>query len=310
MNKRILINFPTNIGDVILALPVVDRLRSLYPNSPITAIASQRTKSFLSVHSFIGKVILFDKRWPPRIKLQFTLSLRGKFDVVVDLKNSLLPFIIHAGWHTPFIRFFRRDQHITHRYLSLIKTLGESSQITKGDVIIKEEDRAKWDAMNISGALAIGCSSQFHLKQYPYDKLKRVVEMLSKEYPVLILGEEKERAFYRDILTIEGVVDLVGKTTLVDVFYILKEYCRLLIAVDSSLMHMAGYLNVPVVALFGPTSPGRSYPLSDKSIILQKTGVDCIPCEDTVCVRDHACMNIGPHTVLGAVKNIIADERA
>ncbi|MBN2483371.1 MAG: glycosyltransferase family 9 protein [Candidatus Omnitrophica bacterium] len=310
MNKGILINFPTNIGDVILSLPLLDRIRSLYPDRPITAIVSSRTREFLEAHTFIDEVIVFDKHWPGKTKLQFAFRLRNKFDIVVDLKNSLLPFVIAPRWRTRFIRFFKPTQHITHRYLSLISKLGLPAATVRGDVRIAAEKKARWDGLNLSGAVGVGCSSQFYLKQYPYENLKQVIERLHGQYPVVILGEEKERGFYRDILGLPGVRDLVGKTTLTDVFYILKNFCRVMVAVDSSLMHMAGYLNVPVIGLFGPTAPGRSYPLSEKSVILQNTHIMCVPCDGTLCEHENICMNIDPETVIGTVRGIIDAEGA
>ena len=74
MIKDILINFPTNIGDTIIALPSLDRIKGSYPQAKITAIGSYQTNLFLKRHNFIDRVVIFDKHWPIRNKISFCFS--------------------------------------------------------------------------------------------------------------------------------------------------------------------------------------------------------------------------------------------
>ncbi|MCF7895204.1 MAG: hypothetical protein K9L69_03600, partial [Candidatus Omnitrophica bacterium] len=89
--KKIIINFPTNIGDAILALPALDRIKTNFTEARITAIVSPKTKKFFSKNNFIDQVVLFDKRWRAREKVRFCLNLRKQFDLMIDFKNSMLP---------------------------------------------------------------------------------------------------------------------------------------------------------------------------------------------------------------------------
>ena len=45
--ENILINFPTNLGDVILTLPAFDLIKENYPSSKITAIISPGVQDFI-----------------------------------------------------------------------------------------------------------------------------------------------------------------------------------------------------------------------------------------------------------------------
>ncbi|MCF7872927.1 MAG: hypothetical protein K9L80_01805, partial [Candidatus Omnitrophica bacterium] len=67
--NKIIINFPTNIGDAILALPALDQIKTNFPRVEITAIVSPKTKEFLSQNNFIDKIVLFDKCWRIRKKV-------------------------------------------------------------------------------------------------------------------------------------------------------------------------------------------------------------------------------------------------
>ena len=84
--------------------------------------------------------------------------------------------------------------------------------------------------------------------------------------------------------------------------------CRLFISNDSGLMHVAGALGVPLVAVFGSTNPATTSPPGMKSVIVRKP-VDCSPCLKKVCPTDFACMNlIGVDDVIEAAERLLAGE--
>ncbi len=333
MANNIIINFPTNIGDTILALPVLDRIKANYPQSRMTGIASGHTYSLLERNNFIDKVILFDKRWSIKQKIKFSLSIRGEYNLMVDLKNSFLPVIAGVKSRTPFIRIFPKDMHIKDRYLSLIKKLvnypsggqGELSGKEKisekrGAFILSKEEMDKWERYNFPPSIFIACSSHSLLKRYPYDYLTKVVKRLKEEYHLIILGENSDAQVYGDILGIDGITNLVGKTTVSELFYLIEHYARLVLCVDSSILHIASYLNKPVVAIFGPT-PFQIYgpysrkasslkgteesTLVDNSVVLRKEGLKCAPCRNPQCPFDVECMKIPPEKVIEAVKQLL-----
>jgi len=51
----------------------------------------------------------------------------------------------------------------------------------------------------------------------------------------------------------------------------LTRRARLLIGGDTGPMHLAAALNVPVVAIFGPTNPARNGPFGTRSIVLRSS---------------------------------------
>ncbi|MCM8786629.1 MAG: glycosyltransferase family 9 protein [Candidatus Omnitrophica bacterium] len=297
---RILINFPTNIGDTILALPVLDRLKANYPESEIVAIGSYRTKDFLSKNIFLDKVIVYDKHWGSFLKLKFCLSLKKKFDIVVDLKNSFLPILIGYKKRTPFFRFFSKDMHAKDRYLKIIKNIAPIDEKIKSDFIINND---KED--NFFPSIFIACSSRSKGKTYPKNLLKEVIDNLKKIAPVAILGESADQQYYSDILLDDDIINFVGKTSLVKVFYLLKNYAKLLICVDSSILQLASYIDIPIIALFGPTDERRYGPWSTKYVVLKNEELLCRPCGEGKCNLDYKCMHIQPLAVIEAAKKIL-----
>jgi ADP-heptose:LPS heptosyltransferase len=304
MNKNIIINFPTNIGDTIMCLPVLDRMRANFPQAKIIAITSNKTEEFLKRNNYINDIIVFNKRWPVKKKISFALSLIGEYDIFVDLKNSFLPVISASKDKTPFWRKFPANMHAKDVYLQLIKKIASKKKIALSDFSITDQEREKWDKYNFEQSLFIACSSRSSLKQYPKKLLKTVIEKLKGELPIIILGEESDRAFYADILTMKGIIDLVGKTKINDVFYLLKNYAKTLLCVDSSILHLGSYLNLPIVALFGPTNPEKYGPWSDKFLILRQDSLSCVPCKQAECNINYDCMKIPPQQVIDAVLDL------
>ena len=53
--------------------------------------------------------------------------------------------------------------------------------------------------------------------------------------------------------------------------------CSVFVCGDTGLMHTAAALNVPVIAIFGPTSSVYTRPMNEGSIVIKKD-YPCIPC--------------------------------
>lgn len=304
--KNILVNFSSNLGDTVLGLKVLDRLRANYPQNKITAIASAKTQELLNRITSLDKVILYNKSWPIKDKLKFVLSLRGQYSLIADLKNSGLPIMLGIRKHTPFIRLKNPNQHVRDDYLELVKKIAPKEEYLASEIKLFDDEIIKLHSLKLPSAIFIALSSRSSLKAYPYEYLKELIELLTKIYTVVIVGDNQEVKFYADLLTLPGVVNLVGKTKIFELFYLLKNYCRCLVCVDSAILHIASYLNLPIVALFGPTSDKRYGPWSDKSIVLKNTLLNCTPCSQAQCPNhNHTCMNISADLIKEAIEKLI-----
>jgi heptosyltransferase II len=82
--------------------------------------------------------------------------------------------------------------------------------------------------------------------------------------------------------------NLAGKTTLAELIAALSE-CRLLLTNDTGTMHLAAYLGVPTVSLFGSTEPALTGPLGPGNRVLRHH-VECSPCFLRDCPLDFRCM--------------------
>jgi len=79
---------------------------------------------------------------------------------------------------------------------------------------------------------------------------------------------------------------------------------RVVIANDSGPMHLAAAVGTPVIALFGPTDPGRTGPEGSPARVLDRY-LFCSPCFLAVCPYGHECLRgIGPEDVLRALEGL------
>lgn len=122
---------------------------------------------------------------------------------------------------------------------------------------------------------------------------------------IIILGSSEDFITAEPIATTDPdrITNLCGTTDLVQAADIIA-HSTCVISNDSGLMHVAGYLGKPTIALFGSTSPDWTKPLGSKSTILY-TKQDCSPCFKRTCkFEDYHCLtSITAQTVAGFVLN-------
>ena len=115
-------------------------------------------------------------------------------------------------------------------------------------------------------------------------------------------GEDEHQA--RDIAAFEpGIADLTGLYPLSTTAALVARSSAV-VANDSGIGHMAAACQVPVVSIFGPTTPEVSAPYGTRTTVLQKEGLDCLGCHRFDCpVEGHPCMNaIESERIFMAVK--------
>ncbi|OQX86877.1 MAG: hypothetical protein B6D55_04860 [Candidatus Omnitrophica bacterium 4484_70.2] len=304
--RYILVNFPTNLGDTILSFPAFDLIKENYPSSEIDAIVSSKTENFLSYHKFINQIFIYEKRWRIKEKIAFLKRLRKKYDLMVDFKNSFLPFLLRIKKHTPVIRRFSKDIHAKDRYLKIVENLVKKRKISlKAEFVLDEERKNFWYSLNLDNAVFVAPSSNSSLKRYPPHELEELLSFLSSKKKVILLGSKKDSSLYRQI-SLSSVINLMGKTSFLDVWFLLKNFACICICVDSSILHLASYLNIPTVALFGPTQEEIYGPYSEKSVVIRKN-LKCAPCKNSTCPYSGECMKISADRVVEAVEKILKE---
>ncbi|MCW1834240.1 ADP-heptose--LPS heptosyltransferase RfaF [Pantoea ananatis] len=99
-------------------------------------------------------------------------------------------------------------------------------------------------------------------------------QLISEGYQILLFGSAKDHSTGEEILfslpeaSRAHCRNLAGETQLEQAVILLAQ-CHAVVSNDSGLMHIAAALNRPLVALYGPSSPDFTPPLSDRARILR-----------------------------------------
>ena len=92
------------------------------------------------------------------------------------------------------------------------------------------------------------------------------------------------------------------KTTISELIALTRR-AKLFVGGDTGPLHLAAALQVPVVAIFGPTDPARNGPYATRSIVLRN------PDSPTTHARnaqpDEGMLGIGVRAVLDAAHNVL-----
>ena len=143
--------------------------------------------------------------------------------------------------------------------------------------------------------IVISAGSRSEIKRWPKEKFAVLIDKLIQSYQVRIVligdRDDKEISGFLVQACRHPVIDLTGETTFSQAGALLQR-ASLLITNDSANLHLASYLNVPVVAIFGPTDDVKYGPWS-RACAVAKKEIFCRPCRKAQCrFGTLACMQL------------------
>jgi len=279
------------LGDVLMCLPVIRALKKRNPGS---------TVSFYSFPQYLPLL----KRFECIDKLG-TLEEIDTSTIIIDLMGKIdyLPLCNRA-----------------HRIELLADEAGLSSEEVDPYFYfsISPEER-EWAAQFLH-AKGVTCRDKVigvHLKSYAdirtwegnWDLVRIMLRRLPKNYKIMLF--EKDLVCPPKDIRSNRVVNLTGTISIPQLVPLIAS-CNLLVCPDSGAMHLAGMLEVPFIALFGPIDPDFRirYYSSGEAIWLQEFA--CVPCWDwqtMTCVQEEKyklCMRkITPEMVFERIRSNI-----
>jgi heptosyltransferase-2 len=122
-------------------------------------------------------------------------------------------------------------------------------------------------------------------KRWAKEKFSDLISVLIGEFKVkvILVGDRDDAPINKYIAqhSQREVIDLAGKTSIRQLAGLMKK-SMLLITNDSATMHLASYIGLPVVAIFGPTDDTKYGPWSGLCTVVKKE-IFCRPCEKAQC---------------------------
>jgi lipopolysaccharide heptosyltransferase I len=313
--RRILIIKPSAIGDVVHALPVLPRLKKLWPNAKLSWLITPACASLVQRHPLVDEVIVFQrKKWArhwynPSILWDVALFIhelrRKKFDLVIDLqgllRSGLMTLLTGAPRRVGFSNarefapaFYNEridcawQEHAVTRYLKIASALGCPDGPAEFVFGVDDDDRKYIETLIPPGTdyAVLLPGTNWNTKRWPVERYAALVGSLKERFGLeaAVAGASTDKKLATEI---RGKFDLTGKTSLRQIVALL-ERAKLVIGNDTGPLHVAAAMGVPLVALYGPTNPSRTGPFGRDDSVL-RLNLPCSPCYSRTCSH-RSCM--------------------
>lgn len=301
IGNKILLLISERIGDVIFCTPAIQLLKNNLPaNAIIAAITpSAGAASVLAHNPAIQQVYV-----APTKKQLAQLTL--EYSAVIDLHNSKQTQIYRNNLNLPAYVSprHRKSVHQSTVALNFITALLSCPTPTPQNYLLYPQDEHYKNIENLlttAGVdlqqdILIGChmgcnqvarkglkfwKKTNNHKSWPIKKFIAVEKKLTqhdKRIRFVLTGSASESKLCQQLLQqSENAIDLAGKTSVLDMAA-LMQYLKVFLTGDTGPLHIACATPIPIVALFGPTSPLETgpYPAQPQRHIIQQTKIEYI----------------------------------
>ena len=283
------------IGDTCHALAVVRNLQDNWPDARITWVIG-RTEATLMGDIPDVEFITFDKSKGLRAYADVRRQLRDKrFDVALcmhaSVRANVLCHLISAPHKVGFDKARARDfqwlftnqripsargEHALEAMMGFARYIGAGATDLRWDIPIGEADRRFANEQSTSPGVVISpCSSQRsrNFRNWPVDNFVAVARHLRDRHQagIVLTGGNSalEREYAKAISAATGATNLVGRTTLKELFALLAA-ADLVICPDSGPAHLATAAGTPVVGLFATSNPARTGPYLSRPLTVDR----------------------------------------
>lgn len=305
------------LGDLILSVPVLKRIKYLFPQDRLIVVCKKGIGDFLVKNHIADQVIEIEKSNSATYKqaLQtlesyevnhlFCLhrSVRSQlFSARIKARrkigfSSFLGFWIfddtveHVSENPEVLRQFRILQPLdtetqnqftrsSFEYLNEVAADGSMPEVPAFFSFPKTSDEPPRSEL-VSKKIAVFPGSVWATKQWTKEGFVALVQQLANAgYQVDLMGGPPERTLCEEISGLSGVQVnvLAGKLSIADSIEALKGY-DLVISNDSASTHMASLKNRPVISIFGPTVLSMGFrPWTSQLRIVENLEMQCRPC--------------------------------
>lgn len=330
------------IGDTLLLSPVLKAIKYAYQDAFLTVIGSKNNYEVLSRYSFIDSLKTFEVSKvikEPSYFFRFMKDVNSRdYDVVMDFESwprlsAIVVFFVKTGRKIGFktkgqfkhIVFdavvpHAPSRHEIENYMSLADAVGIAVSDYRVEFPVSDSEKAfvedwlkneniKSDNLILFHPWSSGYKGYF--KEWGAGNFARLAGLLAKDgYTIGITGTKDNQLAAENIVNAcpDNVISFCGKFTLGQTAYLIKK-SRLLITVNTGIMHLGAALNHPMLALHGPAGVLRWGPVGSSNAYNIESDFTCAPCLNLgfeYKCRDGGCMDaIKVEMVVRKVEDIL-----
>lgn len=250
----------TRIGDAVLSTGLLSALIDRYPMAAVTVACGPAAAPLFEAVPGLDRVIAMPKqRLAGHWRALWRACVGQRWDVLVDLRHSVMPFVLRAGRRLVLRVGSGDPRHKVEQMASLL----DLEPPPAPRLWIGQGHRRAASELLPGGApiLALGPCANWPGKQWPAERFADLARQLTGAHGqldgarVAVFGAPEDREPASKVLNAlprEQGLDLVGRADLLTVAACLEK-ARLYIGNDSGLMHIAAATGTPTLGLFGPS---------------------------------------------------------
>lgn len=325
--ERILVRATNWVGDAVMSVPALQKLRERFPDARISILARPWVAELYEREPFCDEVIPYSgpKGWRGiSEKRELVRQLKERsFDCAILLQNAFEAAALAWAARIPVRIGYERDgrgvllthsirkpaagetpRHERYYYLELLKRAGlisgyELDQPIRlaGASSAAQRGRERFLQANVRGPV-VGVSpgaAYGGAKRWLPERFAEAAVTVAKQRnaSVAVFGTNDERDVCETVcahVEAEGAAcrEFAGATTLSQ-FIEYAAACDVYLTNDSGPMHIASALGVPTVVIFGATDETATGPTGSWTRVVRER-VPCSPCLKRECPIDHPCM--------------------
>lgn len=318
--KKLLLIKPSSLGDVCHAAASAWALKERWPTAHLTWLVNTTFEPLIKPLACVDATLPFERSrfkglLGPLTRQgelrSFTRQLRqGEFEAVLDLqglfRSGLFAWLTRAKlrvggttaregsrwFHNLRVPEPPQPVHARDRYDAITAALG-CAQPGRQDLDVRDHERERAKALSaeagFSGGpmVAVCPGARWESKILPPAIMAEVLDHLAAQGDIaqpILIGSPDMAAVCEQVQAAckaARPVNLCGRTDLRELTALL-DIARLLVTCDSGPMHIAAAQGTPVLAVMGPTDPGRTGPYGQLERVVRGE-CELMPCLKREC---------------------------
>lgn len=306
--KNILVFRNDRFGEFLLNIPSFRAIKQSFLDAKLNVVVSSHVKELAESIEYIDNVIEWNgQKHSLKDIIKFIQFLKkNRFDIAVMLNPfkefNLIAYLagipVRVGYDKKWgflLNYKLKDnkflgqKHEIDYNLELVNLIGAKTEDKSLSLVIKDTVLPKEIIpRNNEDFLVIHPWTSDPIKQWPIENFIALVKKIACELKIkiFIVGgklEAQKYPCYFAGLSKELITDITGKTSLLELAYILKK-SKLLISGDSGPVHLACAVHTPVIAIFRNDIQGKTAkrwgPWGQNNTVVEKNNLNDITVEE------------------------------
>jgi len=304
INRIFVVRPHDQLGDFLLATPVLRALRESFPEAIIGIVVRDYFADVVKYHPYVDRVVVFYKNgldWTLKRICSLWRGLYHKWDMAVvlsseshSLTSDLLALLSGAKYilgSEGFIfsgctrNFFYNlispnpgsGKHQSERNLDVVRYIGADTDDLSEIVYVTDSEKSavkkefKELYNNEKPIIGIHIGANKIENRWPIKYFSRLAQTLHDNYnfKIALFWGPKEEDLYREFLKYVSFCPVEVKPTTLRNQAIHFSLCNVVVCSDTGIMHLCAAVGTPLVAIFGPTNPEYWKPIGSKFIAIR-----------------------------------------